>query len=165
MTISRDKLWVSARDYFFIILGLAMYAFGFSAFILPEKVVMGGMAGLGSLVYFATQRLTEAGHFPGAIPVAYTMYTVNIILLIIAYRVVARTFVIRTLFGMTLLAVFIFVFQPLCSNLNILPGDHLLNLLLGSAIMGVGIGTVFIHNGSSGGTDIVAAMEIGRAHV
>lgn len=158
MQISRDKLWVSARDYFFIIVGLALYAFGFSAFILPQKVVMGGMAGLGSVVYFATQRLADNGSFPWAIPVGVTMYVVNFILLVIAFKVVARTFVVRTLFGMTVLSVLIYFFQPMFGNLNILPNDHLLNLILGSALMGIGIGTVFIHNGSSGGTDIVAAM-------
>ena len=30
---------VDARDYLFIVIGLALYAFGFSAFILPQKVV------------------------------------------------------------------------------------------------------------------------------
>lgn len=158
MQISRDKLWVSARDYFFIIVGLALYAFGFSAFILPQKVVMGGMAGLGSVVFFATQRLADNGSFPWAIPVGVTMYVVNFILLAIAFKVVARTFVVRTLFGMTVLSILIYFFQSMFSDLNILPNDHLLNLILGSALMGIGIGTVFIHNGSSGGTDIVAAM-------
>ena len=57
MQISRAKLWVSARDYLFIVIGLMLYAFGFTAFVLPQKVVMGGMAGLGSVVYFGTQRL------------------------------------------------------------------------------------------------------------
>lgn len=158
MTLKRNKLLVSARDYLFIIIGLALYAFGFTAFILPQKVVMGGMAGLGSVVYFATQRLAEHGAFPWAIPVGVTMYVMNFILLAIAFRVVARTFVIRTLFGMTVLSFLIYLFQPMFSNLHILPDDHLLNLILGSGIMGIGIGTVFIHNGSSGGTDIVAAM-------
>ncbi|MDE6049316.1 MAG: YitT family protein [Paramuribaculum sp.] len=158
MTQKRNKLMVGVRDYLFIIIGLALYAFGFSAFILPQKVVMGGMAGLGSVVFFATQRIAEKGAFPWAIPVGVTMYVVNFILLVIAFKIVARTFVIRTLFGMTVLSVMIYLFQPMFSNLNILPDDHLLNLILGSCIMGIGIGTVFIHNGSSGGTDIVAAM-------
>ncbi len=158
MTLKRNKLWVSARDYLFIIIGLALYAFGFSAFILPQKVVMGGMAGLGSVVFFATQRLAENGSFPWAIPVGVTMYVMNFILLALAFRIVARTFVIRTLFGMTVLSLLIYLFQPMFGNLHILPDDHLLNLILGSSIMGIGIGTVFIHNGSSGGTDIVAAM-------
>ena len=106
MQISRAKLWVSARDYLFIVIGLMLYAFGFTAFVLPQKVVMGGMAGLGSVVYFGTQRLVENGSFPWAIPVGVTMYVVNFILLVIAFRIVARTFVIRTLFGMTVLSVF-----------------------------------------------------------
>lgn len=158
MQQKRKKLLIDARDYLFIVIGLALYAFGFSAFILPQKVVMGGMAGLGSVVYFATAQLAEKGAFPWAIPVGVTMYAVNFILLAIAYKIVARSFVIRTLFGMTVLSVMIYFFQPMFGNLNILPNDHLLNLVLGSCIMGIGIGTVFIHNGSSGGTDIVAAM-------
>lgn len=156
--------WMDTRDYLFIILGLALYAFGFTALILPQKVVMGGMAGLGSVVYFATQRMTEAGHFPFAIPVGITMYAVNFILLAMAVRIVDRTFVIRTLFGMTVLSVLIYFFQPFFSTMNILPDDHTLSLILGAAIMGIGIGTVFIHNGSSGGTDIVAAMVSKRSN-
>lgn len=165
MNLSRNKLWLTTRDYFWIVFGLALYAFGFTAFILPEKVVMGGMAGLGSVVYFATLRLHEAGAFPLAIPVGVTMYVVNFILLAIAYRVVARTFVIRTLFGMTVLSLLIYIFQPIFSTMAILPDDKLLNLILGSSVMGAGIGTVFIHNGSSGGTDIVAAMVSKRSNV
>ena len=83
---------MTARDYVFIVLGLTMYAFGFSAFILPHKVVIGGMAGLGSVVYFLTQHLHEQGYFPFVIPVAVTMYTVNAILLLIAIRIVDRQF-------------------------------------------------------------------------
>ena len=158
MKISTDNLWLNTRDYLFIVLGLALYAFGFTAFVLPQKVVMGGMAGLGSVIYFATQRLSDQGMFPFAIPVGVTMYVVNFILLAIAFRIVARTFVIRTLFGMTVLSVLIFWFQPVFEHMGVIPDDRLLNIILGSALMGVGIGTVFIHNGSSGGTDIVAAM-------
>lgn len=157
--------WMDARDYLFIIIGLSLYAFGFTALILPQKVVMGGMAGLGSVVFFLTQRLHDAGNFPWAIPVGVTMYAVNFILLAIAVRIVDRTFVIRTLFGMTVLSLVIYVFQPVFSTIAILPDDHLLSLVLGSAIMGVGIGTVFIHNGSSGGTDIVAAMVNKKSNV
>ena len=157
--------WMDARDYMFIILGLAIYAFGFSALILPQKVVIGGMAGLGSVVYFATLRLHEAGHFPFAIPVGITMYAVNFVLLVMALRAVDKTFVIRTLFGMTVLSGLIYIFQPIFSNLNLLADDHTISLILGSALMGVGIGTVFIHNGSTGGTDIVAAMVSKHSNV
>ena len=159
--------WLNTKDYILIIIGLSMYAFGFTAFILPHKVVMGGMAGLGSVVYFATKSMHDAGHFPWAIPVAVTMYTVNFILLCMAVRIVARTFVIRTLFGMTVLSAVIYLMQPIFVDAGILPNgaDKLLSLVIGSMLMGAGIGTVFIHNGSSGGTDIIAAMVAKRSNV
>ncbi|MDE6819144.1 MAG: YitT family protein [Muribaculaceae bacterium] len=155
---------MTARDYVFIVLGLTMYAFGFSAFILPHKVVIGGMAGLGSVVYFLTQHLHEQGYFPFVIPVAVTMYTVNAILLLIAFRIVDRQFTIRTLFGMSAVSLLIAFFQPIGLALNIMP-DKFVSLLLGPIMMGSGLGLVFIHNGSSGGTDIIAAMVSKKSNV
>ena len=55
MQFNKD-LWLSSRDYIMIILGIAIYSFGFTAFILPEEVVMGGVGGIGSLVFFASQK-------------------------------------------------------------------------------------------------------------
>ena len=54
MKVSKETFWRTSRDYFFITLGMAIYAFGFTAFILPEKVVIGGLAGLGTIIYFKT---------------------------------------------------------------------------------------------------------------
>lgn len=157
--------WMDLKDYMFIVLGLAMYSFAFSAFILPHKVVIGGMAGLGSVVYFLSLRLHEMGYFPFAIPVAVTMYAVNFLLLVIAFRIVDRQFTIRTLFGMTALSILIGIMQPLCADLNIMPDEKAVSIILGAGIMGAGLGLVFIHNGSSGGTDIVAAMVSKRSNV
>lgn len=156
--------WMTTRDYLLIVLGLAMYAFGFSTFILPHKIVIGGMAGLGSVVYFLTYQLHQSGYFPFVIPVAVTMYAVNALLLLIAIRIVDRQFTIRTLFGMTALSVLIGIFQPIGLSLNVMP-DKLVSLILGSVMMGSGLGLVFIHNGSSGGTDIVAAMVSKKSNV
>ncbi len=89
--LSRN-IWLSSKDYVFIVLGLCIYAFGFTAFVLPEKVVIGGLVGVGSLVYFLTD-----------IPVAITSYACNLLLLAIAYRIVGRQFVVRTVFGATVL--------------------------------------------------------------
>ena len=68
--INKAKLWRTTRDYFFITFGMALYALGFCGFILPEKVVIGGLAGIGTIVYFTT-----------GIPVAITQYALNLILL------------------------------------------------------------------------------------
>lgn len=145
-----DSLLQNTRDYVFIILGLALYALGFCAFILPHKVVMGGLTGVGTLVFYASDKL---------IPVAVTSYTCNLILLAIAFKIVGKTFVKRTIFGATVAAVMIGWMQPVFMGLaHPLIPDITMSVVVGGILCGIGVGTIFIHNGSSGGTDIVAAM-------
>lgn len=133
-----------------ITFGLVLYAVGFSAFILPHKIVMGGLTGVGTLVYFATS---------GAISVAVTTYVLNLILLTMAYKIVGRTFVLRTIFSATVIALSIGVFENFFMNLgHPLIADISMSAILGAILSGLGVGTAFIHNGSTGGTDIIAAM-------
>lgn len=144
-----DSLMHSAKDYVFIILGLVLYALGFTAFILPHEVVIGGVAGVGTLVYFATG---------GLVPVAVTQYGVNLLLLAMAFKVVGRTFVLRTIFGATVISLSIGILEGYFMSRPPLIPDISMSVILGAIVCGVGVGTIFIHNGSSGGTDIVAAM-------
>ena len=141
-----------------IILGIAIYSFGFTAFILPEKVVMGGVSGIGSLIYFAFD-----------IPVAITQYSINLLLLAFAYRIVGKQFVLRTIFGATVISLMIGWMQPffleLLNGKPFVQGETFMNVLIGGVCCGIGIGMAFTHNGSTGGTDIVAAMVSKKSNV
>lgn len=151
-------------DYIMIILGIFLYAFGFCAFILPHKIVMGGLSGVGTLVYFATNE---------TIPVAVTQYVLNLLLLAISFRIVGKTFVVRTIFGATVISLSIGIGETFFMGLgHPILEDMSLSSILGAILCGLGVGTVLIHNGSTGGTDIVATMvtklsnvSIGRAMV
>lgn len=153
MKVSRDKIWRTTRDYIFITLGMAIYAFGFTAFILPNEVVIGGLAGISSLIYFKT-----------GIPVAISQFLLNLTLLTIAYRVVGRQFVLGTIFGATMISVWVGIFQPLFAD-GLVAGQPFMSVVIGGLLCGMGIGLTFIHNGSSGGTDIVAAMVSKHSNV
>lgn len=153
MHLSRRNIWLSTRDYVFIVFGLLIYAFGFTAFILPEKVVIGGLVGVGSLVYFLL-----------GIPVALTSYALNLVLLAIAYKIVGKQFVVRTVFGATVINFFIGVMQPMFPE-PLIAQQTFMNILIGGMLCGLGIGLAFTHNGSTGGTDIVAAMVSKRSNV
>lgn len=152
MNLDRKKLWVSSRDYLFIVFGIFPYAFGFSAFIFPEQVVIGGLSGFGTLVYFLTQKLFGTG-----VPVAITQYAMNLLLLSIAFKRVGKQFVIRTIFGATVISLFIGLLTPLFPE-PLVQGEPFMNVIIGGILCGIGIGMAFTHNGSTGGTDIVAAM-------
>ena len=150
--MSKTKLWVTAKDYIFITLGIALYAFGFSAFIFPEQVVIGGLAGVGTIVYFLT-----------GIPVAISQFAINMALLMLAYRIVGRQFVLGTIYGATMISVFVGIFTPLFEGG--FTHEPFMNITIGGVLCGLGIGTAFVHNGSSGGTDIIAAMASKKSNV
>ena len=146
MTEKTRKIFNTAQDYVMITLGLFCYAFGFTAFILPEKIVIGSVTGLSSLIHFAL-----------GWNVAVTYYVINIILLAIAFRSVGKQFVLRTILGATISTIFIGVLQPMFPT-PIVEQQTFMNVILGAVLCGLGLGIVFTHGGSTGGTDIIAAM-------
>ena len=120
MTDKTRKYFNLAQDYVMITLGLFCYAFGFTAFILPEEIVIGSVTGLSSLIHFWT----------GA-NVAVTYYIINIILLAIAFRSVGKQFVLRTIMGATIATIFMGVLQPLFPT-PIIEQQTFMNVILGA---------------------------------
>ncbi len=152
MIIDGQKLWVTAKDYVMITFGMALYAFGFSAFILPEGVVIGGLAGIGTIIYFLT-----------GIPVAISQLVINLLLLAIAYKTVGKNFVLGTIYGVIMISVFVGLFVPLFKDG--FTQEPFMNVVIGGVFCGLGIGLAFTHNGSSGGTDIIAAIVSKHSNV
>lgn len=161
MAKKNPKLWLYAKDYLIIIFGIALYGLGFCAFIAtaPEKVVIGGMAGLSQVVDMIT-----FGVWGFHVPYSVTIFSVNILMLVLAWKIVGRTFVIRTLFGVVVISTMMALFQPMFTHPPV-EGQSFMNVIIGAVLCGLGIGLVFIHNGSTGGTDIVAAVASKKSNV
>lgn len=68
-------------------------------------------------------------------------------MLALAYRIVGRTFVIRTLFGVVVISLVFAVFQPMFTKPPV-EGQTFMDVIIGAVLCGLGIGLVFIHNGS-----------------
>lgn len=158
------SLYQDAHDYVLITLGLLFYSIGLVCFILPYDLVTGGLAGAGTVIYYAT-----------GFPVENTILIVNVLLLAIAVKVLGWRFCVKTIYAVFMLSFLIRVTTEFMVHVGQThPGDFLLNptsqlpqivkensfmsCILGAAIEGIGIGIVFLNNGSSGGTDIVAAI-------
>ena len=154
MAKKNPKLWLYAKDYLIIIFGIALYGLGFCAFIAtaPEKVVIGGMAGLSQVVDMIT-----FGVWGFHVPYSVTIFSVNILMLVLAWKIVGRTFVIRTLFGVVVISTMMALFQPMFTHPPV-EGQSFMNVIIGAVLCGLGIGLVFIHNGSTGGTDIISCL-------
>ena len=149
------------KDFFFLFLGTLLYSFGYTAFVLPEEVVMGGVAGISALLYYAF------GLLPGI-----SIWVLNVTLLIVAMKALSRQFIVRTIIGVTMLSALIGALQPVFQQFPMITAgeDKFMHVLIGGALGGAGLGLVFSHNGSTGGTDIIIAllnkrfsMSFGRA--
>ena len=156
MTIKniKERLYLELKDYVMIIVGLVIYSFGFCAFILPQNVVIGGYTGLASLFYYTL-----------GIPVGPVIFALNIISLIVAYKIVGKRFVLRSIFGAFGLSAIVSIMQPLFPTAIVAPDNPMMNVMIGGILCGLGLGLSFVHNGSTGGTDIIAAMVNKRTNV
>ena len=150
-----------AKDYVFIFVGICLYSVGYCAFLLPEKIVMGGVTGISTLFYYSL------GWNP-----AIMLWVINALLLAIAFRFISKEFTIRTIVGVTLLSLTIGVMQPIFEAHPVITAgeDKFMHVLIAGLLGGAGLGLAFVHNGSTGGTDIVGAliskfsrMSLGRA--
>lgn len=156
--IPKHKIWLGAKDYIIILIGVSMYCFGFTAFInvaLPQdnRVVIGGIAGFSQVVDLFTQ---SALGFKT--PYAVVMFGSNVILLLLAMKMVGRTFVVRTIFGVSALTGIIAFMQPMFTEPLVPNIEPMMSVIIGAVLGGIGIGMVYAHNGSTGGTDILAVM-------
>lgn len=137
------------KDFMFLFLGVLSYAFGYTAFILPEKFVMGGVSGLSALIFYATK-----------FPPGYSIWILNFLMLGIAIKALSKQFIVRTMLGVTLLSIIVGVLQPFFASHPIITAgeDKFMHLLIGAVLGGAGLGLIYSHNGSTGGTDIIIAM-------
>ncbi|MBO6059449.1 MAG: YitT family protein, partial [Bacteroidaceae bacterium] len=53
-TLDIRHIFHLAKDYIYILVGLAIYATGFSCFMLPYEITSGGVSGIAALIYYST---------------------------------------------------------------------------------------------------------------
>lgn len=135
------------KDYIFIIIGLAINAFAWVGFLIPAKVVGGGITGLATIIYFITK-----------IPVGITFFLFNAILIGLAIKILGPKVGLRSVFGVVMLSVLLFVFQKYLNIPVIIKNDRLLSAIIGGGLAGLGIAIAFLNGGNSGGTDIIALI-------
>lgn len=145
----QEKWMPEAKNLLVIVVGIALYSVGFTVFILPHHVVIGGMAGFSTLVYYASAQ---------TIPVAVTMYGMNLLLLAFGFRMLGKGFVLRTIFGSTVMSLIIGCIEGYFTSHPPLVEDAPMSIAVGAVLCGIGIGVYYSHHGTAGGTDIVAAI-------
>lgn len=155
----KQQIWNETKDYLFITIGLLLYTISFTVFLMPYQIVAGGVTGLAAIVYYATGFRIEN-----------TYIIINLALLVVALKVLGFKFMMKTIFAIFTLYFMLIVAQDLLPKQpNGLPikllgeGQDFMSMVIGCVITGIALATVFLNNGSTGGTDIIAA-SINKYH-
>ena len=151
--LNKQMIVKNVTDYIIITLGLVLYALGFTVFLLPYEIVTGGVAGISAIAFYST-----------GFPVEYTFFGINVLLGVVALRILGWKFLSKTIYAFTMLSFILGLFQQFMPvdeaghYVKILgEGQQFMALILGCTMTGSALAIVFLTGGSTGGTDIIAA--------
>lgn len=159
------------KEFLLINLGVFIMAAAYSILLDPNKIIVGGVGGLATILSIMVEK---SGHsFSPSIFIA----VINIALLILALIFVSKEFFIKTIYASIVFPLFTFIWELIYDNFltGLLPdltnipdaldgvidtriyfaGAYLVIVLIGSIMSGVGLGLAIRNGSSTGGVDIV----------
>ena len=165
MKLSMTKVAVGLKEYIILGLGMFLYAFGWTACIIPSGGMGGGATGMSMLLNAV---------FP-AISLGQFVFIINAILLLIGGFIVGWNFGIKTIYCIIVLSVAMDTWDFWLPDGTLLDGEiikngllvqytetinshNILLIILGAVVAGSGVAISFSQGGSTGGTDIVAMI-------
>ena len=152
--MSIGKIATLIKEYFLMVVGMFLYAFGWVGCIVPAGGVGGGAAGFSFVV------CTALSQYVGIeIQLGTMVFIVNTILLLAAGFIVGWNFGIKTLFTVSFMSVALNFWQSTLEGVTLFEGlDPVLVVILGGFLAGVGVALSFMQGGSTGGVDIIAMI-------
>jgi uncharacterized membrane-anchored protein YitT (DUF2179 family) len=128
---------------FFIIFGAVLMGVGIEEFLVPNKILDGGIVGISIILSHLTG--WRLGLF---------IFVLNIPFFFIGYKQIGKTFALSTLLGISVLS----ITTTLLHNFPVFTEDLLLATVFGGIVLGTGVGIVIRFGGSLDGTEIMAIL-------
>ena len=146
-----QKSWVTlVKEYLLITLGVTMYALGWAMFLTPNNMIGGGVTGFAAILEYAFK-----------LPIPITYFVLNILLLVIGTKILGTGFGAKTIYAIIMTSVMLAVTKeliPVDFVAEFSQDSKIVCTVLGGIMAGVGIGLSMSQGGSTGGTDIIAAI-------
>ena len=136
------------RDYVIIAFAMLIGSVGLNVFLLPNHITMGGIGGIASILYWGL-----------GVPVSVSYFGLNVFLLLIAFRILGWKFCLKTLYAISLFAIYTRIIENYGGgHITLLHDQPFMATVVGAFFMGGSAGLGLSCNGSTGGSDTVAAM-------
>jgi uncharacterized membrane-anchored protein YitT (DUF2179 family) len=136
----------------YMVIGSLIYSLGLNLLIVPLGLYNGGFLGIAQLI---RTFFLSGLHLP--VPSSVDLsgiiyYMMNIPLFFMGYKIMGKEFMLKSLFGVTVISAFLVLVQ-IPSSLII--EDYLTACIIGGIISGIGSGLILRGSGTAGGPDII----------
>jgi uncharacterized membrane-anchored protein YitT (DUF2179 family) len=138
--LSKGKLF---KHIVVILLGAMLVAVGLEIFLVPNKVIDGGIVGISIMLSHLT-----------TLNLGVLLFVLNLPFFYLGYKQIGKTFALSTLFGVVIMS----IGTNLLHDVPGLTDDPLLAAVFGGIILGIGVGLVIRYGGSLDGTEILAIL-------
>ena len=132
-----------SKSIILTIIGTMITAMGIGMFLTPNMIVGGGASGLATILFHTIRLQPGIGFF-----------AINLVFLIMGFKVLGREFVFKTLFGTSVMSAFVELFTLIPIHTE----NTMLATIFGGVLYGIGIGLSFAAGASTGGTDILGRI-------
>lgn len=139
----RAKAYAYIKKYIALFIGSIITAVGLEIFLVPNKIVDGGVVGISIMAAAVTEY-----------PIGIFLILLNLPFLYLGYKQIGRTFALSTTFSIVSLSYWTTQFIPVEEITN----DLFLAAIFGGIVTGLGVGIIIRNGGSLDGTEIVAII-------
>ena len=144
--MNKSIIWQEVRSHIIITVAIIISAIGWTGFLIPSNMLGGGVTGLATIIYWVT-----------GLPTGISIFALNAILILIAFRSLGRRFALSTIYSVIVTSVVFYILQEYVFLAPIIE-DRFLSAVLGAGLNGVACAFIFLEGSSTGGTDIVVMM-------
>ena len=135
------------KEFLIITLGFILVSIAVQYFYVPAKITGGGITGIAMVINY---------HLP-YLPIGMLMMVMNVVLFGVGFLLIGGGFGAKTIYASFGLSGTMWLIETVMKP-HALTTDILLSAIIGTLLLGLGLGMVFSQNASTGGTDIIAKI-------
>lgn len=136
-----------ALDYFLIALGAFLAAFSIQVFLIPSSLIDGGIVGISMI----------CGYLFGQSLFPFFLLVFNLPFLYLAYKHIGKGFLIHMLYAVLLFIGSLVFIETVLHDVKFI-GESVEIVVIGGAILGIGIGLIIRYGGCIDGTEILGLI-------
>ena len=133
------RQWIA--PLFFITVGAVIAAFALEEFLVPFKILDGGVVGISMII----SQLS-------GLPLGVLTIVLNIPFMILGFKRLGMRFLVKAIYAMVVFSVFLGIFE----DMKALTDKEILVVAFGGVLLGIGVGLILRYGGCLDGTEIVA---------